>query len=484
MIKLISKSNEADNKIFIVNKLEDLPQFLFDDKEYSFIKSCADKKDELIYVNKYSSFIFIILVSNEKQFVTTEKLRCLGNDIYKHSQRYLLSSLTITFSISLSYSLAVAEGIALSSYKFNKYFSDKSKSENHLKDIFILEKDNNCQKDIAALNAVVESVFKARDIVNEPCSYMTAIKLSEIIDQYSKEYGFNLEVLHKQQIESLRMGGLLAVNRGSEEAPTFNILKWSPADALNTSPIVLVGKGIVFDTGGINLKPSGHLETMKSDKAGAAAVIGTIIAAAKSGLKLNIIGLIPATENRPGKNAYLPSDVVTMFDGTTVEVLNTDAEGRMILADALAYSKKFNPCLVIDIATLTGSAVVALGEQVSAIMGNNQDLVNDLVMSSSAVWERLHELPMWDDYADLLKSDIADLQNIGGKYAGTITAAKFLEHFTNYNWAHIDIAGPAFCEKETNYKGLGGTGVGVRLLYDYLSKYVYKYNVNNNHNDI
>ena len=210
---------------------------------------------------------------------------------------------------------------------------------------------------------------------------------------------------------------------------------------------------------------------MKSDMGGAAAMAATIYGLAKLRKPLYVVVLLPATDNRPGGNAYAPGDVVTMMDGTTVEVLNTDAEGRMILADALSYAKKYNPELVIDAATLTGAAVAAIGTNASVAMGNaNQKELKNLEQSGFKTWDRVALFPFWDDYKELLKSTIADLKNLGGPYAGTITAGKFLEHFTDYPYIHIDIAGPAFTHKKESYRGIGGTGAGVRLLIDYLSQ--------------
>jgi leucyl aminopeptidase len=264
------------------------------------------------------------------------------------------------------------------------------------------------------------------------------------------------------------MGGLLAVNKGSEVGPSFTIMEWKPDNALNEKPLVLVGKGVMFDTGGVSLKPTkGSMDLMKSDMGGAAAVAGSMLNFAKSEIPLYVIGLIPATDNRPGKDAYLPQDVIHMYDGTTVEVLNTDAEGRMILADALAFAKQYNPELVIDLATLTGAAEVAVGIKAIAAMGNAPDEMELLKKAGFACHERIAELPFWDDYKEQLKSDIADLQNVGGRNAGAITAGKFLEYFTDYPYIHLDIAGPAFLESADSYRGKQGSGVGVRLLNDF-----------------
>ena len=269
------------------------------------------------------------------------------------------------------------------------------------------------------------------------------------------------------------MGGLLAVNRGSVDPPTFSVLEWQPEHARNSRPIILVGKGVVFDTGGLSLKPTkGSMDSMKSDMAGAAAVIGAMEAVAKLELPLYVIGLIPATDNRPGELAYVPGDVIKMHSGKTVEVLNTDAEGRMILADALSYATSFYPELVIDLATLTGAAVVALGDIVAATMTNEEkgakERLASMVAAGEASGDRVHPLPMFDEYNEQLKSTVADLKNVGGREAGSITAAKFLEHFVDYPWIHVDIAGPSFLAKERGYRSVGGTGFGVRLLVRFL----------------
>jgi leucyl aminopeptidase len=250
-------------------------------------------------------------------------------------------------------------------------------------------------------------------------------------------------------------------------------MTWQPDNAVNERPVVLVGKGVVFDTGGLSLKQTkGSMDAMKSDMAGAAAVAGAMEALARLTLPLYVIGLIPATDNRPGEKAYVPGDVIRMHSGKTVEVLNTDAEGRMILADALSYAKNFKPMLVIDLATLTGAAVIALGDRVAAVMTNETDGALDRLQAMEAAGDRsgdrVHRLPMYESYASQLKSSVADLKNIGGRAAGTITAAKFLEHFVDYPWIHLDIAGPSFLTEAQPYRPVGGTGFGVRLLVEYL----------------
>ncbi|MEJ6735190.1 MAG: leucyl aminopeptidase, partial [Flavobacteriales bacterium] len=357
-----------------------------------------------------------------------------------------------------------AEGLALSNYQFLKYFSeDKS---NSLKKINLIS-DN--EDKVKNLQAMVEGTLIARDLVNEPLSYLTALQYSKDMEVLSKEVGLKVEVLHKKKIETLKMGGLLAVNKGSIDPPTFTIVEWKPKNATNTKPIVLVGKGIVYDTGGLSLKPTANsMDIMKCDMGGSAAVVGAMYAIAKAKLDVHVVALIPATDNRPSGNAYAPGDVITMFDGTTVEVLNTDAEGRLILGDALSYAKKYKPELVIDLATLTGAAARAIGKQGIVAMGNDETTMEALKQSGDEVYERIAEFPFWDEYSADLKSTIADLKNLGGPEGGAITAGKFLEHFTDYPYTHLDIAGPAFCMAPFNYRGVGGTGVGVRILFDFL----------------
>jgi leucyl aminopeptidase len=248
-------------------------------------------------------------------------------------------------------------------------------------------------------------------------------------------------------------------------------MEYKPKKAINKKPIVLVGKGVVYDTGGLSLKPTAGMDTMKCDMAGGALVAATMFAVAKAQLKVHIIALVPATDNRPGENAYAPGDVIKMYDGKTVEMLNADAEGRMILADALAYAKKYKPALVMDFATLTGAAAAAIGSYGIVCMGTADEATKlNLKICGNQVHERLVEFPLWDDYGKLLKSDIADMKNIGGPVAGAITAGKFLEKFIDYPWMHFDIAGPAYNSAASSYRPKNGTGVGVRLMFQFLKE--------------
>lgn len=439
------------------NKPDEIPS-AFKAAAQSFQKG----KNDFDYFKTDSQFVFFI-----KTLDSAEKMRVMG-----HKVRSLLDKKTDTMQVSgdKKQALLFAEGLALSNYQFLKYFKDSKEKKYALDKIVLFTAD---KKELTEMNNIIRSVYWARDMVNEPVSFLTATQLANEIALLGKEAGFDVNILEKSKIEALKMGGLLAVNKGSVDPPTFTILEYKPKKARNKKPIVLVGKGVVYDTGGLSLKPTaGSMDLMKSDMAGAACMAAAIYAAALNELDVHLIGLIPATDNRPGLSAYTPGDVIHMFDGTTVEVLNTDAEGRMILADALAYSNKLNAELVIDAATLTGAAVVAIGTKASCMMGNApQKTIDKLVAAGAEVHERLVQLPFWDEYLEEMKSSIADLKNIGGRNAGMITAGKFLEHFVKAPYIHLDIAGPSFLETAENYKGKGGTGVGVRLLHEFIKNY-------------
>ena len=359
---------------------------------------------------------------------------------------------------------AFLEGLYLSSYDFNKYKKEKKTA---ITTLYIAAKDFSTTQ-LVELQTLVEVVSLTKSLVNEPLNYLDALKFSELATEAGKKYGFETEILHKEKIQELKMGGLLSVNLGSETPPTFNIFHYKPANAINEKPLVLVGKGVMFDTGGYSLKVGGSMPGMKSDMAGGAAIVGLLSAIAGNKLPYHVIGLVPATDNKISGNALVVDDVITMMDGTTVEVLNTDAEGRLVLGDALAYAKRFDPELVIDIATLTGASAAITGPYGIAMTGTDETAIHHLKTAGETVYERLLQLPLWEEYADLLKSNIADLKNIGGPTGGVSTSSKFLQHFTDYPWVHLDIAGAAFIEASKGYKQSGGTGVSIRLIYEFI----------------
>ena len=368
----------------------------------------------------------------------------------------------------------VVEGFVLGSYRFDRYFTDKKKRVVRQISLVVSKdmEDSARAAGRAGLEVAGATSF-ARDLVNLSPGDKTATDLAALAAESAETHGYSASIWDLKRIQDAGMGGLIAVNRGSTEPPTFTILEWKPENAGNDQPIVLVGKGVVFDTGGLSLKPTlNSMDKMKYDMAGAAAVIGGMEAIARLKLPLHVIALIPATDNRPGENAYVPGEVVRMHSGATVEVLNTDAEGRMILADALSFARSLDPKLVIDAATLTGAQVVALGTLAAAILANDQaeseGFMSGMIAAGDRSGDRVHPLPLWDGYRELLKSDVADLKNVGSRHAGTITAAKFLQHFVDYPWIHLDIAGPAYADADTGYRVKGGTGFGVRLFVEFL----------------
>lgn len=466
----------ASNAIFLINNIQELDKNIFSAAEAEFIiRQFADKKLNTVILNKLGNLSVVVLISEEKtnEDQRLEKFRKAGESLLAEITGNKISELTLIGSIALANeTLAFAEGMMLGNYQFLKYRKDKAEKESSLTKIVLINENIN-QQQLDELIFRCKAVYTCRSLINEPLSALNAEKLASEFELMAIEAGIKTEILNKQKIESLKMGGLLAVNRGSVDPPTFTILEYKPVGAVNEQPIVFVGKGVVYDTGGMSLKPTASMDTMKSDMSGAAAVVSAVYAIALSKLPVYVIALMPATDNRTDGNAYVPGDVITMMDGTTVEVLNTDAEGRLILADALTYAKKYNPQLVIDMATLTGAAEAALGKYGIAGMHRNAEAYfPELIKSGFRVHERIAEFPFWEDYEELLKSEIADLKNIGGRFGGAITAGKFLQHFTEYPWIHLDIAGPAFLDKRDSYRGSGATGVGVRLLFDFIKEFL------------
>ncbi|MDX2002278.1 MAG: leucyl aminopeptidase [Chitinophagales bacterium] len=469
-LKLASNGLNENDRVIIAETGFDWASLGYDKATAAFITKETKSNVNLLMVTTQGGYHFFVTGKKEALSpAAKETWRKLGSKLC-----YLLVAQKRT-SVFLENTLydeeitaLVLEGLLLANYDFDKYKKKKSDAT-RLKEVKVA-KEAITDKLLKQLEIITDATLIARDLVNEPLSYLTAEQLAEEVTKLGETAGFAVEVLNKTKIKSLKMGGLIAVNLGSTNPPTFSILEWKPAKAKNKQPIVLVGKGVVYDTGGLSLKPTTNsMDYMKSDMAGAAAIAGTIYAVAKAKLPVHVIGLIPATENRPGGNAYVPGDVVKMHSGLCVEVLNTDAEGRMILADALSYAKKYKPELVIDVATLTGAAARAIGSQGIVYMGTAGDEVkNQLEYNGLQVHERLVEFPLWDEYDEYIKSDIADIKNIGGEKAGAITAGMFLKYFTDYPWLHLDIAGMAYFDRADAYRSKNATGVGVRLLFDFL----------------
>jgi len=376
---------------------------------------------------------------------------------------------------------ALVEGFILGAYQFREHKTDEPTPRPETILLYTGEEERGAPGAQRGRIAA-QAACTARDLVNRSPDKKTAPLFAEAIQDSGAAHGYDVDVWDRTRIEDEGMGGLLAVNRGSFEPPTFSVLTWAPDDAINDRPLVLVGKGVVFDTGGLSLKDTKNsMDLMKSDMGGAATVVGAFEAIADMDLPLHVIGLVPATDNRPGRKAYVPGDVITMHSGATVEVLNTDAEGRMLLADALSYAQSLDPELVVDLATLTGAVVVALGNNAAGVMTNEDDEASErlyaIQRAGERTGERVHPLPMYADYKKQLDSPVADIKNVGGRAAGAITAGKFLEHFIDYPWLHLDVAGMAYTKESKPYRPQGGTGFGVRLLADFLADYAERENV-------
>lgn len=367
---------------------------------------------------------------------------------------------------------AMVEGILMGLYQFNVYKTEARDSVKVIREFTFVEENRNRSEEIRRAihkgQILAEATNLARDLGNYPSNYITPTRLAEMALETAGQLGMECEVLEKPQLEALGMGAFLGVARGSQEPAKFIILKYLGSKD-QPKPIALVGKTITFDTGGISLKPSEKMEQMKYDMMGGAAVLCAVKAAAQLKLPVNVIGFMPATENMPSGSAMKPGDVVKTLSGKTVEVINTDAEGRLILADALTYATRYRPAAIVDVATLTGACTVALGNQAIGLLGNHTGLLDGIKKAARVSGERVWELPLWEEYYEQIKSDVADIKNVGGRGAGTITAAAFLSKFVgDHPWAHLDIASTAWADEGRPYIPKGVTGIGVRLLVNFL----------------
>ncbi|OWY20691.1 leucyl aminopeptidase family protein [Sphingobacteriales bacterium UPWRP_1] len=473
-LKSVAQIPQNTSVVYIADSHTAWEHLGFTEEQQHFIRHQVAAEAFPIVINDYHRLRIISYFKREPDlYIAHENCRIAAADSVQLLNKYKIEEVAVSNESSIpNAAWYFTEGMTLANYQFLKYRTkDAGKIKNSLKTI-LLPEDSATPAETEELQHLLDAVCIARDLINEPPVYQTAQHLAAEFQAMGKKSGFKVTVFDKKKIEALKMGGLLAVNRGSMDPPTFTIMEWKPKNAVNQQPIVLVGKGIVFDTGGLSLKPTlNSMDFMKCDMAGAVAVGCALYAIAKCKLPVYVIGLAPATDNRPGENAYVPGDVITMYNGSTVEVLNTDAEGRMILADALSYAAQYNPELVIDIATLTGAATYAVGSQGMLLMSNApRRETKTLKQSGLEVYERLVEMPLWREYLDQMKSDIADLKNVGGSEAGAITAAKFLECFTNYPWMHIDMAPVAWNMQGKNYRVKNGSGKGVRLFYQFIKK--------------
>lgn len=427
----------------------------------------------------------LFLLGLGKKEKVTEVLRAFRTLVYRHKDR-LPESIVIRMShLPLTDRLAgwveaAANGIYLGGYKPGKYKSDQTKKERLWQEeaeiLFQVPEEQEEQAERGARKGLQMALtqWEMMDLVNAPSNKKTPSDLANWAERSGEKHGYRVEVMDLQQIRDTGLDALLAVNRGSHDPPAFIVMEYQPSTKDATlKKVGLVGKGVTFDTGGLSIKPSTNMHYMKSDMGGAAAVFGTLEMAAKLELPIHLIGVVPATDNSVDAKSIKPSDVIDSYSGKTIEIIDTDAEGRLILADGLAYVlRNYEPDILIDLATLTGSSVRTLGYHAAALFTNNDELFEHLNQVAEETGERVWRLPLWDDYKDDLTSDVADVKNFSGKpIAGAIGAAKFLEFFTEDHsaWAHLDIAGVAFGDSEfTNQKS--ATAYGIRLLIEYLLK--------------
>ena len=365
---------------------------------------------------------------------------------------------------------AMTEGIALALYSFDKYKEAKEPASKIEEVTILINSDSpRFQSVVEKANIIVDAVNFARDIGNLPPNDCPPAHLASIAVSLAQDYGIKARIMDRYELENMGMGGIVAVGKGSNNPPKLIVLEYTGANDPQQKPYLLVGKAVTFDTGGISIKPSEKMDEMKFDKCGGCTVLAIVRAIASMKLAVNVVGIVPSVENMPSATSYRPGDIIRMYNGKSVEVLNTDAEGRMILADAIAYGiVTYGPKAVIDLATLTGAAIIALGANVAPLIGNNKQLADRLRKLSDKTREKMWELPLYDEYYEQIRSTYADIKNIGGRPGGAITAAAFLSNFVNdVPWVHIDIAGTAWTQEgthEKSYNHRGATGFGVRTL--------------------
>jgi leucyl aminopeptidase len=466
------------------NKVLGLPKF--DTKTSSSInqslKDMNGKLGKLTIIprpDKKQAQRILLAGIGKKENITNDTIRFVSGKIAQKTRELKLKEFSIiippTFVWdSISSVSQIIEGSKMSLYKFDKFKAEKTDKSPDL--TIIVSKSNKISKAIRIAESVAEGTIFTKSIANLPPNECTPSTLANFAKEVSKKNKMKCTVISQPELKKKGFGGISAVGIGSKNEPKLIILEHNRGPKTQ-KPIVLVGKAVTFDTGGISLKPGQSMDEMKFDKCGGCTVLGIMKSVSELKLQINVVGIIPSVENMPGGEAYRPGDIIRLYNGKTAEILNTDAEGRLILADALAYGEKqYSPKAIIDFATLTGACIVALGNNVAAVVSNNEQLTKKITDSSKTTTEEVWELPLTQDYMDMIKSDVADIKNMGiGRAAGTITAAAFLKSaIKDTPWAHLDIAGVAWTQgaatKEKPYNPKGATGFGVRLILDYLQK--------------
>ena len=473
-----SDNNKNKNKDLIANTIPDL-KFILEQNEYNNLKFGSIKETIITSNNKVRRAIFIGL-GDQKDF-DLEKSRIVAGKLVLYCKEQSIEDIIVfPFEETEDIIGAMVEGINLALYSFEKYKNDEK--ETKLKKVFLAVTRiyKNYTNKINEVLTITNAVNFAREISNLPPNECNPEKMAQFAASLDKKrHNIKLTIMGRKKLESLGLNGILAVGSGSSSEPKLIILEYNGKrtsdSSISNESILIVGKAVTFDTGGISLKPGDRMDEMKFDKCGGCNVIGIMDAISALNLPVNVIGLIPAVENMPSQYAYRPGDIIKMYNKKTVEILNTDAEGRIILADALAYGiKSFKPNEILDMATLTGACIIALGANVAAIVGNNDMLIEKIKSASQKTSEKIWQLPLFEDYYEQIKSKNADIKNIGGRPGGTITAAAFLSHFVeNTPWIHFDIAGTAWNQDGTipkSYNPHGATGFGIRLIVEYLKE--------------
>ena len=407
-----------------------------------------------------------------RDLFTPEKLRRAAATVARRARTLRLESAAFSLPAlpemgTREVARTVAEGAGLGLYRFDRHKSVTNDQD--LQEFWLVADEGaleEAREGTELGRRVAEGTVLARDLANEPSNVATPEYLAQMARTIAEKYGMELDVLDRGGIEEEGLTGLATVGRSASNEPRFIVLEHRRGGDL--APIVLVGKAVTFDSGGISIKPSAGMEDMKFDMSGGAAVLGAMEAAGALDLALNIVALVPATENLPGGDAFKPGDVLRMHSGKTVEIVTTDAEGRLILADALSYARRYEPSTVVDCATLTGACVVALGRHASGLMGNDEDLIAELQTAGETTGEKAWSLPLFDEYTEQIKGDTADIKNSSGREGGALTAGAFLKEFADYPWAHLDVAGTAYGKKGDAYTTKGATGVPARLLIEFL----------------
>lgn len=412
----------------------------------------------------------------ERGSLTTEKLRRVAATVSRKARSLEVESAAMSLPLvdagnMIDSSQAISEGAILGLYRFDRYRTNDRETED-LETFTIIFEDSEDAGDVEGGvhlgERTARAALLARDLANEPSNIATPEYLANKARDIATEHGMDITVLDRAGIEAEGLTGLATVGQSASNEPRFIVMEYWRARDDSAPPTVLIGKAVTFDSGGISIKPTGGMEDMKFDMCGGASVLGAMQALGELDLPINVVALIPATENLPAGDAFKPGDILTMHSGKTVEILTTDAEGRLILADALSYAKRYEPAAVIDCATLTGACIIALGDHASGLMGNDEDLIAKVQKAGEAVGERAWPLPLFQEYTDQIKGDYADIKNSGGRGGGALTAGAFLKEFADFPWAHLDIAGTSFGKKGNPYTTKGATGVPARTLVQFL----------------